>query len=476
LVSYALLMLIRGLKVFKPGIIATTMSGIKIEEVKSALERVGLHSHIRGLGVRNGKVEFVADGFVGQVEAREAAYYVVKLIREGKFGGKGVLIVGPSGTGKTALAIGIARELGLDTPFVQISAAEVYSMEVKKTEFLTRVLRRAIGVRIREWRRVYEGVVKSIEYQFGRHPYNPYAQIPRGASITLKTKDEEKRLRVPAEIAAQLIEGGIEEGDVIMIDEETGRVILQGRGEEGGESFDINVKRKLEIPKGPVYKEKEITRFFTLSDLDLYQARQQGLLSAMIFGVTSEEKEIPTEVRKAVDELVTKLINEGKGELIPGVLFIDDAHMLDIETWAYLSRAMENELSPIIILATNRGITRIRGTDIESPHGVPLDMLDRLIIIRTRPYSEQEIREVIKIRAKEEKINLSPEALEALTKIGASHSLRYAIQIMAPAQLRAKEVGREQVSKDDVEYVKRLFISVKESVEYVKQYESFFLR
>lgn len=86
-------------------------------------------------------MQFSADGFVGgQVEAREAAYYVVKMIRAGKFGGKGVLIVGPPGTGKTALAIGIARELGPDTPFVQISAAEVYSVEVKKTEFLTRAL------------------------------------------------------------------------------------------------------------------------------------------------------------------------------------------------------------------------------------------------------------------------------------------------------------------------------------------------
>ncbi len=135
---------------------------IKIEEVKPTFERVGLHSHIKGLGVRDGKVQFSADGFVGgQVEAREAAYYVVKMIKAGKFGGKGVLIVGPPGTGKTALAIGIARELGPDTPFVQISAAEVYSMEIKKTEFLTRALRSAIGVRIREWRRVYEALLRA---------------------------------------------------------------------------------------------------------------------------------------------------------------------------------------------------------------------------------------------------------------------------------------------------------------------------
>ncbi|MFP3216032.1 MAG: RuvB-like helicase [Vulcanisaeta sp.] len=451
------------------------MSQIRIEEVKPAFERVGLHSHIKGLGIRDGKVVFAADGFVGQVEAREAAYYVVKMIKAGKFGGKGVLIVGPTGTGKTALAIGIARELGPDTPFVQISGAEIYSMEVKKTEFLTRALRSAIGIRIREWRKVYEGVVKSIDYQFGRHPYNPYVQIPKSATIVLATRDEEKRLRVPAEIAEQLIELGVEEGDVIWIDEETGRVFVQGKG-EGGETYDIYVKRKIEIPKGPVYKEKEITRFFTLNDLDIYQAKQRGLVSAMIFGFATEEREIPSEVRRAVDEFVMKLINEGKGELVPGVLFIDDAHMLDIETWAYLSRAMESELSPIIILATNRGMAKIRGTDIESPHGIPLDMLDRLIIIRTKPYTADEVREIIKIRAREEKVTLSNEALEELTKIGVEESLRYAIQLLAPAQLRAQEVGHKEVTKEDVEYVRKLFLSVKESIQYIKEYESYLMR
>ncbi len=456
------------------------MPDIRIEEVPSShtrFERVGLHSHIKGLGVRNGRVEFIADGFVGQVEAREAAYYVVKLIKEGKFGGKAILIVGPPGTGKTALAIGIARELGPDTPFVQISGAEIYSMEVKKTEFLMRALRRAIGVRIREWRKVYEGVVKSIEYRYGRHPYNPYMQIPIGATIRLKTRDDEKTLRVPEEVAVQLIELGVEEGDIIMIDAETGRVVVQGRVEdEASEKYDVSVKRRAEIPKGPVFKEKEIVRFFTLHDLDVFQARQQGLVSAMLFGFFVEEREIPPDIRRQVDEQVRKLVEEGKAELVPGVLFIDDAHMLDIEAWAFLSRAMESELSPIIVLATNRGMAKVRGTDEIAPHGIPLDVLDRLIIIKTRPYSEQEVREIIKIRAREEKIELGEDALEALTKIALEHSLRHAIQLLAPAQIRAKEMGRAKVTREDIEYVKKLFMSVRESVEYIRQYESLLLR
>jgi TBP-interacting protein len=196
----------------------------------------------------------------------------------------------------------------------------------------------------------------------------------------------------------------------------------------------------------------------------------------LMFGTAGEEKEIPIEVRKAVDEFITKTVNEGKGELIPGVIFIDDAHMLDIETWAFLIRAMESELTPIMIFATNRGFTKIRGTDIESPHGIPLDMLDRLIIIKTRFYNEQEIKEIIKIRAREEKVDLSEEALETLTKIGVEYSLRYAVQLLSPALIRAREMGRSRVEREDVEYIKKLFVSTKESVEYIKEQEKYFLR
>ena len=51
--------------------------------------------------------------------------------------------------------------------------------------------------------------------------------------------------------------------------------------------------------------------------------------------------------------------------------------MLDIECFTYLHRALESTIAPIVIFATNRGKSEIRGTDIHSAHGVPLDLLDR---------------------------------------------------------------------------------------------------
>ncbi|KAA0000193.1 MAG: TATA box-binding protein, partial [Thermoplasmata archaeon] len=64
-------------------------------------ERVGSHSHITGLGLENMKAKEVADGMVGQKEAREAAGIVVDMVKKGRFAGRAILLAGPPGTGKT---------------------------------------------------------------------------------------------------------------------------------------------------------------------------------------------------------------------------------------------------------------------------------------------------------------------------------------------------------------------------------------
>ena len=103
-----------------------------------------------GLGLtQDGAAEEIGGGMVGQCEAREACGLVVDLINSKKMAGRGVLLAGPPGTGKTALALSISLELGDKVPFCPIVASEVYSAEIKKTEVLMENFRRAIGIRIK---------------------------------------------------------------------------------------------------------------------------------------------------------------------------------------------------------------------------------------------------------------------------------------------------------------------------------------
>lgn len=39
--------------------------------------------------------------------------------------------------------------------------------------------------------------------------------------------------------------------------------------------------------------------------------------------------------------------------------FSAQVHMLDMECFAYLNRALESSLAPIVVFATNRGVTQV---------------------------------------------------------------------------------------------------------------------
>ena len=111
----------------------------------------------------------------------------------------------------------------------------------------------------------------------------------------------------------------------------------------------------------------------------------------------------------------------------------------------------------------------IRGTSNRSPHGLPIDLIDLLLIISTQPYSEKEIRQILTIRlvgstqpiadttvslslclarslyvlsccrCEEEDVEMSDDALAILTRIGMETSLRYAIQLITASSLTCRK-------------------------------------
>lgn len=452
---------------------------MKIEEVQSTTktQRVAVHTHIKGLGLdESGTALPIAAGLVGQEKAREACGIVVDLIKSKKMAGRALLLAGAPGTGKTALSLGVAQELGPKVPFCPMVGSEVYSNEVKKTEILMENFRRAIGLRIKENKEVYEGEVTELTPEETENPLGGYGRTISHVVIGLKTTKGSKQLRLDPQIYEAIQKEKISVGDVIYIESTSGAVKRVGRSDSYAAEFDLEAEEYVPLPKGDVHKKKEIVQDVTLHDLDVSNARPQGGQDVMsLMGQMQKQKktEITEKLRTEINKVVNRYIDQGVAELVPGVLFIDEVHMLDIECFTYLNRALESSLSPIVIFATNRGVCTIRGTDVVSPHGIPVDLLDRMLIIRTMPYSLEEMVQILSIRAATESVEFEDAALTALGEVGSRTSLRFAVQMLTPSRILSETAGRSSIMEEDVREVDALFFDAKASARLLAKSEGY---
>ncbi|KAF8750457.1 RuvB-like helicase [Rhizoctonia solani] len=316
------------------------------------IERIGAHSHIRGLGLDE-RLEPRANsqGMVGQPKARRAAGLVLKMIQEGRIAGRAILLAGPPSSGKTA----IAMVPGPDVPFTTIAASEVFSLSLSKTEALTQSLRRSIGVRIKEETEIISGEV--VELQIDR-------------SLTGSTKTGRLTLKRPTWRRAGR--------DVITIDKAAGRITKLGRSFSRSREYDA-------MERIPV----------------------------LIMNRRRRHCEIKPELR---DQINTKVANgeKKKADIVPGVLFIDEVHMLDIECFSFLNRALESDLAPWWSWPRTGVSPQCENQVPRSPRPPTGFVWTVFLIVSTRPYEVEEIAEILK---SEEDITLDPDALSVLTSM-----------------------------------------------------------
>eukprot|EP00798_Chlamydomonas_sp_ICE-L_P024334 gene24334-9950_t len=100
-----------------------------------------------------------------------------------------------------------------------------------------------------------------------------------------------------------------------------------------------------------------------------------------------------------------------------------------------------------------------------SPHGIPVDLLDRLVIVRTLPYTLQEMVQILAIRAQVEGILIDEDSLAYLGEIGERTSLRHAVQLLTPSMMLSRTNGREEISRGDLEECDSLFHDAKFSAK-----------
>jgi len=93
-----------------------------------------------------------------------------------------------------------------------------------------------------------------------------------------------------------------------------------------------------------------------------------------------------------------------------------------------------------------------------------------LLIVPTHPYTAPEISTIVRTRAKTEGLSISDAALDKVSNLGTKVSLRYALQLLAPASVLARVSGREGGTVDvvDVEECESLFLDAGRSADVLR--------
>lgn len=102
---------------------------------------------------------------------------------------------------------------------------------------------------------------------------------------------------------------------------------------------------------------------------------------------------------------------------------------------------------------------------------MPLDLLDRLLIIQTKNYTQDEVRQIIETRCEEEDVEMTEEALIFLTEIGMDTTLRYSIQLITTSSLLAAKRKSTEVDVSDIRRAYSMFLDVKRSSDYLKDHQ-----
>ena len=235
---------------------------------------------------------------------------------------------------KTAIALAMAQSLGEDTPFTMLAASEIFSLEMSKTEALTQAFRRSIGIRIKEETEMIEGEVVEIVIE---RPADGAGE--KQGKLTLKTTEMEAVYELGQKMIDALSKEKVTAGDIIAIDKAGGKITKLGVSFARAHDYDAMgaSTRFVQCPAGELQKRKEVVHTVSLHDIDVINSRTQGFL-ALFSGDTGEIKQ---EVREQIDMKVNEWRQEGKADIVPGVLFIDEVHMLDIE-WSARHRTPQN--------------------------------------------------------------------------------------------------------------------------------------
>jgi RuvB-like protein 1 (pontin 52) len=417
------------------------------------------HSHVNRLFSDSSKKTNKPDlsGLIAQINARESIRIIINMIKKNKMAGRVIIITGISGSGKTALGLALGKELGETTPFSVVNGSEFSFLNSKKTNRLIQSCRKAIGIRIIDTIEFYEGEVTNILIDTSNNN--------QSLLIGLKSSEGTLRIKLKESLFQIFNEKNVKIGDIIYIEPDKYILKVIGRSSIFYQEDELRKYDYVTIPSGKVFKKKKIIQDITLNDLDIVNIQQIDQYHCKV-------PEISDYLRQEVDKLVSKYIKSKKAQILNGVLFIDEAHTLNFDSFCFLTRLLDSRYSPLILLSTNR--TTIVNLKNFLDSKIPINFLNRCLIIRTKKYVQNEMANIIVLKAKTSKIVMTGNAIKKLRSIAVLTSLRFSILLSLAAGLISNTFNEKIINESLVTFVNFIFFFSQES-RFIRENEKNYL-
>ena len=395
-------------------------------------DHITWHSHIKNLGFEKTKLtDKYYNGIVGQLNVRNACNILKEKIKKNFFFDKVVLFSGPLGSGKTALALGLAKEIGKNIPFYMISGSELSALKSKKLQFLIESIRKSVGIRIFEKSEFYEGQVVDIITERNRNG-NHFGF--ESVIVGLKTNESGIRVKLFDSLCKKFFSSKIKIGDIIKIDPIFSKIEKYGNFNKNNLFKKVKEKENITtFPHGKVFKKKRQIKELTLSDLDFIKFEK----------LSNEEQNTPKRIellQKELNLLVENFLQKKKAEIVPGILFIDEAHFLDLGDLYFLSKIIKSKFSPLIILATNR--SKLIDIGSFNYYDQTFSFMAKCLTIKMNVLTKMDTTKILAHKSLERRYYITGYILIEFYKFSEFLSIRYAFLILNFANFLAKKNGK----------------------------------
>nr|UXY87966.1 RuvB-like protein 2 [Cryptomonas curvata] len=414
------------------------------------------HSHIKGTGIYSFyHFKYISQGFIGQICARKAATIFLCSVKNSDLQQINLVIIGNSSTGKTCLSISIGLSIDKNVPFVAGNGVELNFFNLSEFENIKQIIRKAIGIRFFNETLIVEGEVVNIKI-IEKNPKNNIFH----AKLVLKTNEVQCTYEISFELYSLFLKKKIQKGDIIMIDNEK-NLIEKLDYKNNNKNFRNKEISSKKIILQNLEKREINEHIITIYELDLLNSFSDiGLSKLYIDNIP----EISGEIREKIDKIIIKWQKNKKVTIIKGILLLENANLLNVDIFGYLCKNIESFLSPSIILTIGNSDLKIHNNDFVYSHGIPIDFLDRFLIIQTNPYSYKDIKEILLLKVKQEMLCISSQAFELLIKIGIECGIRYSIYVISLVNL----TSYNKFFKVDILIVKKSFLMFLDSKRFTR--------